>query len=267
MRGKRRLSSRSMLGIEEEQGMSLQIERMDRERLRDRVLDAIERALLNSTLKPGDRVVEADIAREANISRGPVREAIQHLVADGILINEPRRGTFVAQWTAADVAETYSLRALLESYAARLAMASMTQAQMAELEQLVEELCAAAKAGDGVTMYRRDIQFHHRLYEFSGHKLLARMVHDLERRISLLVNVDATTTRDLVQYAQNHRLLLESLKSGDPERAEHLFREHILAVGNALVQRMKEQHKLAEDAAANRTQLAQQIRSASNGGQ
>lgn len=245
--------------------MPLQIERMDKDRLRDRVLDAIERALLTSTLKPGDRVVEADIAREASISRGPVREAIQYLVADGILVSEPHRGTFVARWTATDVAETYSLRALLESYAARLAIASMTQAQMAELEQLVEELCAAAQACDGVMMYRRDIQFHHRLYELSGHKLLARMVHDLERRISLLVNLDATTTSDLVQYAQNHRLLLESLKSGDPERAEHVFREHILAVGDALVQRMKEEHKLAEDTAANRTQLAEQILSKSNG--
>jgi DNA-binding GntR family transcriptional regulator len=245
----------------------MQIERTDKEGLRDRVLDAIERALLTSALKPGDRVVEANIAREANISRGPVREAIQHLVADGILVSEPHRGTFVARWTAADVAETYGLRALLESYAARLAMASMTSAQMTELEQLVEEMCTAAKTGDGVTMYRRDIQFHHRLYELSGHKLLTRMVHDLERRISLLVNLDATTTRDLMHYAQNHRLLLESLQSGDPERAEHVFREHILAVGNALVQRMKEEHQLAEDAAANRTKLAEQFLSETNGSQ
>lgn len=218
--------------------------------LRDQVLDAIERALLTGALQPGDRVVEADIAREAGISRGPVREAVQHLVAQGILTHVPNRGTFVTRWTEADVLETYSLRALLESYAVRLAMASITPAVLAQLDELIQAMCQRAHDGDALEVYHLDVQFHHRLYELSGHRLLSQMVYQLERRIYMLISLDATTTQNLVSYAENHEQLLKAVQSGDPDFAEKLFREHILEVGQALVQRMRAQDKLAEAQAA-----------------
>jgi DNA-binding GntR family transcriptional regulator len=236
--------------------MSVKIEPIEASGLRNQVLEAIERALLSGALQPGDRVVEADIAREAGISRGPVREAIQHLVAQGILTHSPNRGTFVTRWTENDVYETYSLRALLESYAVRLAMASITPAVLAELEQLLETMCQRAHAGDALGVYHHDVQFHHHLYELAGHRLLSQMVYQLERRIYMLISLDAATTHNLVQYADNHEQLLQVLRSGDPDLAETVFREHILQVGRALVQRMREQGARAEAAAERRAAAA-----------
>jgi DNA-binding GntR family transcriptional regulator len=169
-----------------------------------------------------------------------VREAIQHLVAEGILVNVPHRGTYVAQWTKIDVAETYGLRALLESYAARLAKERMTEEELTELEDIVSEMEVCAPKGDAACLSELDSHFHHRLYELSGHSLLMRILRDLWRRISMLVNFDASTSPDLIEYAQNHRMLLESIKSGDGEKIEQVFREHIIGVGNMLIQRMDE---------------------------
>lgn len=224
--------------------MPLQIPRLENQSLRDRVLDAIEQALVSGALKPEDRVVEAEIAREAGISRGPVREAIQQLVGEGILVSVPHRGTFVARWTEREVAETYSMRALLESYAAALAMTRMNPQESAEMRAIVDEMFVRAREGNAPAVLELDLRFHHRLYELSGHATLERMLGELRRRISMLVNFDASTTPDLVEYAQNHQMLLEALHTGDRDHVEHAFREHIVAVGDALIQRMTEERRL-----------------------
>jgi DNA-binding GntR family transcriptional regulator len=217
----------------------LQIPRIESDSLRDRVLDAIEQALVSGILKPEDRVVETEIAREAGISRGPVREAIQQLVGEGILVSIPHRGTFVAGWTERDVVETYGMRAVLESYAAALAMSRMTPDESAEMEAIVDEMFQHAKEGNAPAVLELDLRFHRRLYELSGHEMLERMLGELRRRINLLVNIDANTTPNLIEYAQNHRMLM------DRDHVEHTFREHIVVAGNALVERMREAERLA----------------------
>jgi DNA-binding GntR family transcriptional regulator len=223
--------------------MSVEFGKIESQAIRDQVLDAIEGALISGALRPGERVVEAKIASEAGISRGPVREAIQRLVAEGILVHIPNKGTFVAPWDDTDVAETYSLRALLESYAARLTMQRMSENDRQEMESIVERMFERARANDPDGAYELDIQFHRRLAELSGHSLLVRMLSEIGRRISMLVNLDARTTPDLIEYAQNHNMLLDALKTEDGAYVEQLFREHIVAVGDVLIRRMHEEEQ------------------------
>jgi DNA-binding GntR family transcriptional regulator len=231
----------------------LQVEPIESKIIRDQVLDAIEKALVSGELRPEDRVNEAEIARDAGISRGPVREAIQHLVAEGILVNVPHRGTYVAQWTKRDVAETYGLRALLESYAASLAKERMSVEEMTTLENIVSDMEACARRGDAACLSELDLEFHHRLYELSGHTLLMRVLRDLWRRISMLVNFDASTSPDLIEYAQNHRMLLDAIKSGDGIKIEQVFREHIIGIGDIIIQRMEETESATDPESTNAT--------------
>lgn len=213
--------------------------RLQRDVLRDGVLAAIEQALFSGQLRPGDRVVETDIARQTGISRGPVREALQQLVGEGVLVHHPYRGTFVAEWSARDVGEVYGLRAVLEGYSVRLALMHMTDDEFGELENIVEEMCERAREGDGEEVSRLDILFHKRLYDFSDHQLLGDTLSGLRRKIGMLVAIDRELTSDLVQLAENHRMLLEALRAGDPVDAEEVFRQHIVEVGDALVARMQ----------------------------
>ncbi len=215
-------------------------QRVEPDVLRDGVIDAIERALFSGQLKPGDRVVETDIAHQTGTSRGPVREAIQQLVGEGLLTTHPYRGTFVARWTVRDVIEVYGLRAVLEGYAVHLALERMTEDMIAELESIVEGMCELARRGDGEGVTELDIRFHACLYEFSGQRLLCDSLAALRRKIEALTNIDRELTQDLVRLAENHRMLLDALRSGDPDHAEHVFRQHIVEVGDALVARMRE---------------------------
>lgn len=86
--------------------------------LRDEVVVAIEKAVLVGSVEPGQRLVESEIARQMGISKAPVREALRELERLGLVVSYPRRGTFVAELTPTVASETYSLRAVIESYAA-----------------------------------------------------------------------------------------------------------------------------------------------------
>jgi len=121
----------------------------------------------------------------------------------------------------------------------------------AEMGAIVDEMFARAREGNAAAVLELDLHFHHRLYELSGHAMLERMLGELRRRISMLVNFDASTTPDLVEYAQNHQMLLQALHTGDHDHVEHAFREHIVTVGDALIQRMTEETRLFAKADAN----------------
>jgi DNA-binding GntR family transcriptional regulator len=220
--------------------MPVEIESLDERVFRDRIEKAILQALSTGDLKPGDQVNEAEIARQAGISRGPVREAIQHLVGEEILVSYPHRGTFVAEWTEKDILEIYGVRALLEGYAARLAVQKMTTQEMIELSSIIQEMVQKAREGDEAGVFELDLLFHLRAYEFSRHDLLCRLLSKLRRRIYFYIKLDADTTPSLVQYAENHYMLLESLKSGDPDQAETVFREHLESVGQVLAERYRQ---------------------------
>jgi len=224
---------------------------LDERVFRDRIEKAILQALSTGDLRPGDQVNEAEIARQAGISRGPVREAIQHLVGEEILVSYPHRGTFVAEWTEKDILEIYGVRALLEGYAARLAVLKMTTEEMSELSSIIQEMVQKAREGDEASVFEFDLLFHLRAYEFSRHDLLCRLLSKLRRRIYFYIKLDADTTPSLVQYAENHYLLLDSLKSRDPDRAETVFREHLESVGQVLAERYRqkklEQQKTTEE--------------------
>ncbi len=224
--------------------MPVEIGSLDARVFRDRIEKAILQSLSSGDLKPGDQVNEAEIARQAGISRGPVREAIQHLVGEEILVSYPHRGTFVAEWTEKDILEMYSVRALLEGYAARLAVQNMTAEELSELNSIVNKMVEKAREGDGASVFEYDLLFHLRSNEFSRHDLLCRLLNKLSRRIYFYIKLDADTTPSLVQYAENHYLLLDCLKGGNPDRAESVFRDHLESVGRVLAERYRQ--KMAE---------------------
>ncbi len=217
--------------------MPVEIESLGARVFRDRIEEAILQALSVGDLKPGDQVKEAEIAMQAGISRGPVREAIQRLVGEEILVYYPHKGTFVAEWTYKDIQEIYSVRGLLEGYAARLAVQRMTADQLAQLTSIIDQMVEKAKAGDDAGVLEYDLMFHECVRDLAEHGLVSKLLSNLHRRINLYIKLDESSTPSLNQYAQNHYLLLESLKSGDPAKAEIVFREHLESVGRDLADR------------------------------
>ncbi|MCL4545342.1 MAG: GntR family transcriptional regulator, partial [Chloroflexi bacterium] len=143
--------------------------------LRRDAYDALREAILLGRLQPGQRVVEAEIARHMGISRGPIREAIRQLEQDGLLEYHPRRGAVVSTLSRERIVDAYTVRAALEGLAAKLASQSLTAAGVARLAQLLDTMRVCAQQEDSDRLLQADVQFHESICELSGNRVLLRL--------------------------------------------------------------------------------------------
>src|SRR5579883_2765506 len=198
--------------------------------LRNDVYDALRRALVQGALKPGQRINEAEIARQMQISRAPIREALRQLEQEGLLVSRPRRGTFVVSLSRADVEEVYTLRADLECRAIRRAMEHLTPALCATLQGLVEDMEAAGRAANVPRLLEADIAFHRAIVEAAGWPRLRRIWDGLHPQTLTIYTITTLTDWQPVDHAGRHRPVLEAIMAGDPEGAARAIQEHILGV-------------------------------------
>ncbi len=196
--------------------------------------DRIREQILAGGFVQGEHLVEARIAEQLNVSRGPVREAFKLLRSEGLLLEEPRRGTFVVSLSADDVREIYSLRAAIEGRAARLLAGKKDAAAIAELRALLASIEAAAKADDVAAVYRQDLAFHDAVCRLSGnarlHEVFARYVPMLRA----LLHVDERMQDSLAGVAEQHRPIVEAIEAGDVQAAMAHAEQHCDQAGEMI---------------------------------
>jgi DNA-binding GntR family transcriptional regulator len=147
--------------------------------LRDGVVDQLRQAIVAGRFAPGERLFEDQIADELEVSRNPVREALQALAREGFVELEPRRGARVATISRTRVEELFELRESLEGLVARLAAVRRTDAQLAELESLVATGTVAAEEGRLGELPDLNTRFHELLSAAAHNALLAEQLHGL----------------------------------------------------------------------------------------
>ena len=145
---------------------------LDARTLRQGVTEAIRHVILAGELLPGDQVNQAQIAEQLGVSRGPVREALGQLEEEGLIRNIPYKGTFVTEITVEYIAELYSIRRVLETFAVRQAAEHATLEDLDELRAVVRQMYTAAGDDDMTRMGNLDIEFHGLLCRSSHHRLL-----------------------------------------------------------------------------------------------
>lgn len=190
--------------------------------------DALRERILSGRFGPGERLVEAEIARQLGISRGPVREALAKLREEALVRDEPRRGWFVSELTANDIREIYELRSAIEARAARLIIQRADPAAFAELGALFDRLRQAAAADDRERFAELDFEFHEHLTRLSGNSRLHRVFVNQAGVLRVLLRLEITT-----QYASldgilsEHEHLLNEIQSRDRARAEAACELHL----------------------------------------
>ena len=198
--------------------------------LSDRVKEHIIEAVLSGELKPGDRIVESSMARQLGVSQAPVREAIRDLVLLGFLESEPYRGTSVRSFTPEELWETYTVRAALESLAARLAAEHITKADTEALQRILDEMMEAAHQQDQDRLVQLDNHFHEKILQISRNKILYQLWKTLQFGTWSIVTY-RISSYEPAYLAARHEQLLDALRSGDPERAMHVMQHHIEDMG------------------------------------
>lgn len=208
--------------------------------LRNDVYDALRQALVTGVLRPGERINEAEIARQMQISRAPIREAIRQLEQDGLLESVPRRGTFVVTLSRDDVEEVYTLRADVEARAIRRALPRFCSDELATLESLRETMRAAATAGDLTQLLESDIQFHRTIVEAADWTRLRKIWESLHPQTLTLYTLNTLTDWTPLDHARRHDPLLGAIRDGDPDAAAAAIQEHILGVCAQVMRRLPE---------------------------
>jgi len=181
------------------------------ERLRD--------SIVNGSLAPGSQLSEAELATRFGVSRGPVREALQRLIQEGLVRAEPHRGVFVPVLTDADVRDIYLAREALESAALQQIIAtSRSEAAADALDEQVALMAKAEAADDWEAVGRHDLDFHTALVAATGSERLQRMFSTVisETRICLGVLTSADARSDLVE---EHRQIAAMIRKGRSDKA------------------------------------------------
>ena len=182
----------------------------------------------------GEHLVESRLAQQLNISRGPVREAFKLLRAEGLLQEEPRRGTFVVSLSPEDVLEIYGLRAAIEGRAARLLASTGEGSELTELAALLAGLEEAVRAGDAAAVFRRDLEFHEGLCRLSGNARLLEVFTRYVPTLRALLRLDERVYASLDDIAAQHRPLHDAIAAGDPDEAARLAEEHCDNAGDLI---------------------------------
>jgi GntR family transcriptional regulator of gluconate operon len=188
--------------------------------------DAVRELIASGELQGGDRLIEAKIAEQLAVSRGPVREAFRLLGAEGLVREEPRRGTFVVRLTEADVRDVYDLRVALESRAARLSIELGDPEAVENLRGILDELREVA--GEHSLAAQADYRFHEAVCRASGNtRLLDTFVRQATELRTLLRIDEELLDHEPFSIADEHEVLLAAIAAGDAERAEDAFRQHL----------------------------------------
>lgn len=192
--------------------------------LRERVYEALLELITTRALRPGQHLVESELAGQLGVSRQPVREALQRLNTEGWVDLRPAQGAFVHEPTQEEADQLLSVRTLLEAEAARLAAAHCGPAGVAALE----ELCAKgerAVADDDVDLaVATNAAFHAKVMELAGNVVLAELAGQVDRRVRWYYTPVARQrgTRSWIE----HRSLIAAISSRDEQRATRIMRAH-----------------------------------------
>jgi GntR family transcriptional regulator, gluconate operon transcriptional repressor len=196
--------------------------------------DRIREQILSGGFSQGEHLVEAKIAEQLAISRGPVREAFKLLRSEGLLNEEPRRGTFVVSLSADDVRDIYGLRAALEGRAARTLARDRDPVAIERLRGLADQIDAAVATGEAAAVSRADLAFHQGLCALCGN---ARIVEVFDRYVPTMramLRLDGDVLGSLAEVSHQHRPLVDAIEAGDEDTAARLFAEHAEEAGELI---------------------------------
>lgn len=185
--------------------------------------------ILNGVLRPGERLVESEIAASVGTSRGPVREAIGLLERDGLVRSDPFVGASILKPDDREMVEIYSLRSVLEGYAAALAAERRTAGQIAELRTITAQMRETRGARTVTRLRQLDAQFHGTLVQLADDQQLWQAWDRLRTRVALYLSTVEEAFADGERLARMHDVIVDAVLTGDAAEAERRVRAQLLA--------------------------------------
>ena len=218
----------------------LELPRVESKNLSREVFDILRTRIASGQIAAGTRLFEVDVAESLGVSRGPLREALRQLEQEGFIQSFPRRGAIVVSIPEAELETFYELRADIEASAFAIVCRNARPADLDRLAELVENVHTSLRNHDLEGNALADYAFHGTVVEMAGFTLLRRIWQTVDGPLRL-------RTYQFVEFsppggefketgdAQHHHLLA-ALRSGDPEAAARLARQHVLEVRDLIAE-------------------------------
>jgi DNA-binding GntR family transcriptional regulator len=195
------------------------------------VASKLREAIVQGELVPGAQLIEVQLAAQLGVSRGPLREAMQRLVQEGLLRSERNRGLFVVELGPDDVRDIYIVRRAVDQAAAKLLLEKDTAPLARRLREILSRMSAVAKRGDRVALSNADMEFHEAFVEASGSARLMRMARTFLAETRLCMTALEPTYGSLTGVVTEHTAILKALTEHDEAKLMAAIEAHM---GDAL---------------------------------
>jgi len=209
--------------------------------LREIVFETLREAIIQGRLKPGERLMEVQLAEEMGVSRTPVREAIRKLELEGFVVMIPRKGAYVASYSVKDIVDVFEVRAALEGLAAGLAAERVTADELEDMERAVLQIYEVSHGNNLDILVEKDTDFHDLIYKASRNHRLVQIVTHLKEQIQRFRTTSLAVPGRGKYAVEEHKSIVEAISDRNIELAASLAREHIENAEQLLLSAMGEE--------------------------
>jgi DNA-binding GntR family transcriptional regulator len=199
----------------------------------------LRQAIHVGQLKPGQRLVDAELAEAVQVSRATVRESLRLLESKGLVVNRHRRGTFVAELTPEDLRDVYKFRSVLETHAVRLGAHNASTEELDALQSVIDEFHVAAAQQDVEAIVDFELRFHQGICLFAHSKRLLETWLGMETAVRAFLLLKYTLFDDSPLIAGSHQPILDALRRGDGEGAAGYLHTHIIETAERVVESLE----------------------------
>jgi len=211
-----------------------------KEKLSEQAYRILREMITNSRFQPGTRLNVEQLARDMEISRTPLWEAVNRLIQEGLLVSLPNRGVFILELSPLEAREIYSVREVLEGLAAKLAAKNVSRDAIARMEDTLSKQYEMVSRQDLIGYSKYDYAFHDVIHELSQNRFLQEMLDFIRGRTrSAFMNFKPL----LMTSYRDHQAILEALKQCNATLAEKTIRAHVRRVIRLLKKSGKESRR------------------------
>ena len=195
--------------------------------LRDVVFNTLRQAILRGELKPGERLMEIQLANKLGVSRTPIREAIRKLELEGLVLMIPRKGAEVAEITEKSLRDVLEVRRALEELAVELACEKITPEQIQELKDAAASFRDSLQEGDITRIAEADVKFHDVIYLATDNQKLIQLLNNLREQM-YRYRVEYLKRSDFDQQLMDeHEEIIETIERGQKDQAVQVVCQHV----------------------------------------
>lgn len=210
------------------------------ELMSEEIADILRENIISRSINPGEKVNEYQVAKLLNISRPPIREAFRLLAAEGLITLVPRKGAFVSKMTPQEVKEIYEMKSMMESFAVRLGIPIVDEKEVSELDSINNLIEEKIKQNDFKAILKLNIEFHRKMIKMSKNEKLAHFYESIVLPIRRYQQVGLSAPASWETSLQEHREIVEAIRSKNIEFVERLSRGHTMKAAARVIKQLEE---------------------------